>query len=160
MSKILNLNKASKICKELHEKHETIVLVGGVFDILHYGHVRFLEAAKKQGDTLMVALEPDRKVKKIKGDGRPVNNEKIRAQVVAALSCVDYVVILPELKSDKDYLKMTKKISPDVIAVTEGDSKIEEKRKQAKSIGAKLKIVTPKIPTPSTSKLLRLLALE
>lgn len=160
MQKIISVGRALKVSEREKRKGKKIVLSGGVFDILHYGHLQFLEKAKRQGDILIVILEPDAKVRKIKGKRRPINNEKIRAYMIAALECVDYVVILPELTNDQQYFWLTKKLSPDIIAVTKGDAKLSQKLKQIEAIGGKLKVVSKKIPTPSTSKLTKLLSIE
>jgi len=82
---------------EEHRAHgESIVLANGVFDILHVGHVRYLEAAKKEGDILVVGINADSSVRPLKGPGRPILAEPARAALVAALRCVDYVVIFDE----------------------------------------------------------------
>lgn len=160
MNKILDLKQAQKICSQLHNKNQTITLAGGVFDILHYGHLKFLKAAKKQGDLLIVALECDQNVKRQKGKQRPINPENIRAEILAALEVVDYVLILPQMRTDQDYFKLVQKLKPDVVAVTESDPQIENKRKQAESVGGKLVVVTPKLPVSSTTQLAKILKVE
>jgi rfaE bifunctional protein nucleotidyltransferase chain/domain len=75
----------------------TISFANGVFDLLHVGHVRYLEGAAQEGDVLVVALNDDASVRTLKGDGRPVLAAEARAEIVAALRCVDYVVIFSEL---------------------------------------------------------------
>jgi rfaE bifunctional protein nucleotidyltransferase chain/domain len=74
----------------------TVAFANGCFDLLHVGHVRYLEAAAQEADLLVVALNDDESVRKLKGDGRPILNAEHRAILVAALRCVDYVVIFPE----------------------------------------------------------------
>lgn len=160
MKKIHSLNQVPSLVKEVKAQGKKIVLVGGVFDLLHYGHIRFLEAAKNQGDILVVALEPDSKVRKTKGDGRPIHSEIIRADVLAALSTVDIVVLLPEFTTDEEYETMVKTLSPDIVAITANDPYKEQKQHHAQKVGAKLISVTAKIPTPSTTQLLKLLAVE
>lgn len=130
-----------------------IVLVGGCFDILHPGHVVFLEKAKKAGDKLVVLLESDEKVKKLKGVKRPVHNQKERAKVLLALKSVDKVVNLPNTSDEKDYLKILLKIKPDIIALTKGVDNSNH-IKLAKKIGAKIKYVTKMIGNHSTSRIL------
>ena len=73
-----------------------VVLANGCFDILHVGHVRYLEGARKLGDTLVVAINSDRSVRALKGDGRPILNETERVALVSALRCVDHVVVFDE----------------------------------------------------------------
>ena len=75
----------------------TISFANGAFDLLHVGHVRYLEGAAQEGDVLVVAVNDDASVRALKGDGRPVLAAEARAELVAALRCVDYVVIFPEL---------------------------------------------------------------
>ena len=75
----------------------TISFANGAFDLLHVGHVRYLQGAAQEGDVLVVAINGDASVRALKGDGRPVLDENARAELVAALRCVDYVVIFPEL---------------------------------------------------------------
>ena len=75
----------------------TISFANGGFDLLHVGHVRYLEGAAQEGDVLVVAVNDDASVRALKGDGRPVLAAEARAELVAALRCVDYVVIFPEL---------------------------------------------------------------
>ena len=75
---------------------QKIVFTNGCFDVLHYGHVRYLLEAKKLGDILVVGLNSDESVRRLKGPTRPVNGEKERAFVLAALACIDYVVIFGE----------------------------------------------------------------
>ena len=135
------------------------ILVGGCFDLLHYGHVRFLEEAKKLGDTLIVALESDENVRKMKGDGRPIHSQKQRKTMLEALSCVDEVIPLPPMNSHQEYYDLVTRVYPQIIAITEGDPLEKNKREQAVKAGAEL-IVIPKIPTPSTSQLAKLLGLE
>ena len=138
-------------------KSKTIVLVGGCFDILHRGHLKFLEASKSQGHILIVALESDENVRRLKGEDRPINNEKKRAANLIKTGIVDYVIILPDLKTNNDYLHFVKAVSPDVIAVTAGDPQINNKKYQAKLVGGKVKIVINRLPNFSTTKIYNIL---
>lgn len=131
-----------------------IVLVGGCFDILHLGHVIFLEKAKKLGDQLVVLLESDENIKKNKGSSRPINNQKNRKKMLLGLKAVDKVVALPEMKTDDEYVALIKKIKPSIIAITDGDKRISQKEEQAKMVGAKLIKVTKQIPYQSTSRII------
>jgi len=97
-----------------------VVLTNGVFDILHVGHVRYLQEARAQGDMLVVAMNTDASVKKIKGPTRPLQNENDRAEILAALGCVDYVTMFSE-NTAEDVVRVVK---PDVY-VKGGDYKIE-----------------------------------
>jgi len=75
---------------------KTTVLTNGCFDILHVGHVRYLQDARRLGDSLVVAINSDRSVRALKGPGRPILNEKERAALVSALRCVDHVLVFDE----------------------------------------------------------------
>lgn len=118
-----------------------IVLVGGCFDVLHIGHVHFLKKAKSFGDFLVVLLESDENIKRLKGEGRPIHNLTERSEVLASIKYVDRIVCLPKRVSDETYLKIIKKIKPNVIAITQGDRLEDHKRKQAEIVGATLKII-------------------
>lgn len=89
-----------------------IVFTNGCFDLLHVGHLRYLEKAKGYGDVLIVGLNSDRSVKKIKGEKRPIVPEKERAEVLAGLEAVDYVVLFDE----PDPLSLIRALRPDILA--------------------------------------------
>src|SRR3989344_8872455 len=99
MNRIIKPEDSIKISKEFREQGKRIVLVGGCFDILHLGHIKFLESAKKLGDCLFVLLENDESVLRLKGKDRPINNQTERAQDLSSLSIVDYVVLLSPMKT-------------------------------------------------------------
>lgn len=126
------------------------VLVGGCFDLLHLGHVRFLRAAKKRGDSLIVALESDDFIR-IKKKREPIYPQIERAEIISALTCVDAVILLPLLRSDKDYLLLVKVICPAVIAVTDNDPYLIQKEKQALAVGGKIAIVIERISLYSSA---------
>ena len=94
----------------IHHAGKTVVTTNGCFDILHAGHVRYLEKTKSFGDFLIVLLNSDKSVRSIKGQSRPINNENDRAEILSALRCVDYVVLFDE-DSPRDLLDEMK---PDV----------------------------------------------
>jgi D-glycero-beta-D-manno-heptose 1-phosphate adenylyltransferase len=94
--KIISLDEMLIVRKELRDKDKKLVFTNGCFDILHVGHVRFLSQARMMGDALVVAVNSDRSVKIIKGDARPIVTAGERAEVLAALACVDYVVFFDE----------------------------------------------------------------
>ncbi len=160
MNKIIKPQEAIKISKEFREQGKGIVLVGGCFDILHLGHIKFLESAKKLADNLFVILESDEAVEKLKGKDRPINSQMDRAQVLSSLSAVDYVILLPQMKSDRDYDKLITQVKPDFIAATQDDPNISHKKRQAKMIDAKVKIVTKRVDSKSTTKLAETLSKE
>ena len=157
MDKIISINQATKLSQKLRSQGKKIVLVGGCFDILHIGHVKFLEKAKQQGDILFVLLENDYNVRKLKGRNRPINTQKNRAMVLSALTSVDYVVQLPNLKNDTDYDKVVSQIRPSIIATTTKDPNIVHKIRQANQVKAKVVYVLQKISNQSTTRLARLI---
>jgi D-beta-D-heptose 7-phosphate kinase/D-beta-D-heptose 1-phosphate adenosyltransferase len=95
----------------LRQSGQRLVFTNGCFDILHAGHVSYLQFARDQGDALVVGLNSDTSVRRGKGDQRPVNGEQERAQVLAALECVDYVVIF----DDDEPAALIAEILPDVL---------------------------------------------
>lgn len=153
MENIISASRVSQLNKDLKQQKKKIVLVGGCFDILHPGHIVFLEKAKKAGDTLVVFLESDQKVKQLKGRNRPVHTQKIRARVLSALRYVDFVVLLPFLEKSEQYDVLVSKLKPAIIAQTQG-SNDPHKSRAARIVGAKLKYVTRIIGNYSTSKIL------
>ncbi len=109
--KILSQKEISVLCNRLRKQGFKIVFTNGCFDILHLGHLRYLEEAKGQGDVLIVGVNSDKSVRLIKGDQRPVLPEYARSELVAGLHCVDYVTIF----NTPDPLQLIKLIKPDVI---------------------------------------------
>lgn len=152
MEKVITLDQTEAIVKQLKSQGKRIVLAGGCFDVIHPGHLTYLENSKKQGGVLFVALENDEKVRRLKGDKRPINSQEQRAKALLALDFVDYVIFLPILHSDEEYLHLTKMVSPNIIAITEGDPKTVEKEKQAKAVGGKVIIVSKRLEQYSTTK--------
>ncbi len=120
MKKVLQKTDLLRTCSRLRAAGRKIVFTNGCFDILHIGHVRYLAKAKKLGDILVVGLNSDKSVSRIK-PGRPVNDEKARAEVLAALSSVDYVTIFTEPTP----YRLIKSLRPDIL-VKGGDWKKEE----------------------------------
>ncbi|MBI5055136.1 MAG: D-glycero-beta-D-manno-heptose 1-phosphate adenylyltransferase [Nitrospirae bacterium] len=110
MNKIVDRAALKNIIDKLKQQGSRIVFTNGCFDIIHVGHVRYLTGAKKLGDILVIGLNSDRSVSSIK-PGRPVNPEKERAEVLAALYMVDYVTLFDE---DTPY-ELIKNIQPDVL---------------------------------------------
>ena len=98
-SKILTLDQLRAESRRLRAEGKRVAATNGCFDILHVGHVRYLAAARKLGDVLVVGLNGDDSVRQLKGEGRPVNREQDRAEVLTALESVDYVTIFPELRA-------------------------------------------------------------
>lgn len=156
---ILKHTQLENYLKKLKQNHPSIVLVGGCFDILHFGHVKFFEKAKEGNDILIVLLENDQRVKKLKGENRPIFREMERAFVLSQIRFVDLVVLLPDNMKDTDYSSLVEMIRPNVIAITEHDLNQQKKEVQAKKIGANIKII-PHVETYSTSELAKLLGID
>src|SRR5438874_7884910 len=97
--KFVTADQARAIAATMRERGRRLVFTNGCFALLHVGHVRYLEAARALGDALLVAINGDESVRLLKGEGRPLNSESNRAEVVAALGCVDHVVIFPEVRA-------------------------------------------------------------
>jgi D-glycero-beta-D-manno-heptose 1-phosphate adenylyltransferase len=110
--KIFTRDCLGRVLDEQRSAGRRIVLANGVFDLLHVGHVRYLRAARDEGDILVVAINSDRSTRILKGEGRPVLTERARATVVASLGAVDYVVIFDDL----DVKPLLRQFQPDVHA--------------------------------------------
>lgn len=136
-----------------------VVLVGGCFDILHYGHIHFLREAKKLGDYLVIALESDKNIKRIKGDNRPFHTQDQRKEILESLKFVDEVLILKDEMHDSDYFELVDKVRPCTIATTSGDPMITKKKAHAEKVGAKV-VEISKIDVPSTTQIAKLLEME
>jgi rfaE bifunctional protein nucleotidyltransferase chain/domain len=112
LKKICTLEEAETNCNVLKDSGKRIVFTNGCFDILHPGHARYLSSARDLGDYLIVALNSDRSVRSIKGSKRPIFPEKMRAELLAALACVDCVVIFEE----DNPLQVIKSLLPHILA--------------------------------------------
>lgn len=93
---LIKREEVKNLINKIHNQGKTVVTTNGCFDILHVGHVRYLEKTKTFGDYLIVLLNSDKSVKSIKGPTRPINCEEDRAEILSALKCVDYVVLFDE----------------------------------------------------------------
>ncbi len=154
--KIIALSNLEETVRRDNFSGKAIVLAGGCFDIFHYGHFIYLTKAKQEGEILMVLLEPDEFIK-VRKSKVPIHTQTQRAHILAALEFVDYVVLLPHhLKSYEEYLEVIKKIRPKVIAVTEGDTYLDLKQKQAQHVGATIKEVTSQIGEFSSTNIRKL----
>ena len=99
--KLVPLDDLSHWRKALREADRHLVVTNGCFDLLHMGHVQYLERARNLGDALLVGLNGDQSVRELKGEGRPINHERDRALVLAGLGCVDGVCVFPEKRADR-----------------------------------------------------------
>ena len=109
--KILPLRRLIPLIKNFRQKGKKIVFTNGTFDILHLGHVTYLEKARNLGDILIVGVNSDASVRSYKGPGRPLNPEKDRLRVLASLACVDFVVLFNEPTP----LRLILQLKPDVL---------------------------------------------
>jgi D-glycero-beta-D-manno-heptose 1-phosphate adenylyltransferase len=107
---LLDIAELAELVEELKNTKRKIMFTNGCFDIIHAGHVRYLQAARQLGDVLIVGLNSDNSVSLLKGPTRPINNQEDRAEVLAALSSVDYVIIFGEQTAEK----LIRVIKPDI----------------------------------------------
>ncbi|HET8965857.1 MAG TPA: adenylyltransferase/cytidyltransferase family protein [Candidatus Acidoferrum sp.] len=136
--KIIEREELPEIAKDLREREKKIVFANGCFDILHVGHVRYLEGARAEGDALIVGVNADSSVGRLKGPGRPVLDENARAVLVAALRVVDYVVIFP----DTNVESLLAELRPDVHAKgTDYTEQTVPERAVAERLGIRVAIV-------------------
>lgn len=110
-TKIKNLKELKKIVFAFKNKGKKIIFTNGCFDLLHYGHIKYLEDAKGKGDILVVAINSDSSVRRIKGNKRPIINEQDRLRTVAALESVNYAVLF----SEDTPIKVIKSLKPDIL---------------------------------------------
>jgi len=149
--KIQTRETLTQIIAQEKEKEKTIVTTNGCFDLIHVGHLRYLQAAQKLGDLLVVGVNSDSSVRKIKGAKRPLIPENERAEMLAGLNCVDYVVIFPELEP----VSLLSEFKPD-IHVKGGDYTIEQviEREVVEENGGKV-IVGLNIEGKSTTNIIQ-----
>jgi D-glycero-beta-D-manno-heptose 1-phosphate adenylyltransferase len=119
--RVLSSNTLENTIQEYKKQNKKIVFTNGCFDLLHIGHVTYLEEAKKLGDVLVVGINTDESVKKLKGPHRPIQNENDRCAILAALKSVDHTVLFGE----ETPIDLIKAVKPDVL-VKGGDWKIEQ----------------------------------
>jgi rfaE bifunctional protein nucleotidyltransferase chain/domain len=136
--KILSRAGLHGVLEEHRRARRTIVFANGVFDLLHVGHVRYLQAARGQGDLLVVAINSDSSARMLKGEGRPILTERARAALVAAIQAVDYVIIFDDL----DVNSLLREFQPDVHAKgTDYTPETVPERELAALLGIRVAIV-------------------
>jgi D-beta-D-heptose 7-phosphate kinase/D-beta-D-heptose 1-phosphate adenosyltransferase len=151
IAKLLKKDDLVQTAGELQKAGKCIVFTNGCFDILHVGHIRYLTAAKSEGDVLVVGLNSDTSVKSIKSEKRPIVSQDQRAEVLAGLSCVDYITFF----DDPDPLKLIQALRPDVLV--KGDDWPEDHIIGAdfvKSKGGRV-VRVPVVPGASTSEIIK-----
>lgn len=137
-TKILQRTSLCDRLKEHRQRGQKIVLANGCFDLIHAGHIRYLEGARRKGDVLVVALNSDSGVQNLKGPGRPVLPAEARAELVAALAAVDYVVIFDE----PDVRTLLRELRPTVHAKgTDYTTESVPERDEAVRLGIRIAIV-------------------
>jgi len=150
-SRILSLHDAILKFSRAHRGDQRVVFTNGCFDLLHPGHVQTLEAARALGDALIVGINSDTSVRELKGDGRPVVCEQERAEILAALECVDAVVIFDDLTPRGTIAALL----PDVL-VKGGDWADDQiiGREEVEAAGGRV-VSVPVVPTYSTTAILQ-----
>jgi rfaE bifunctional protein nucleotidyltransferase chain/domain len=150
MTKILAVEELVRKREALRRDGLAVVFTNGCFDLLHPGHVRYLADARSLGDVLVVALNSDRSVRILKGEGRPILNEQERAEVVAALQAVDFVTIFDQ----ETPLALIARLLPDIL-VKGGDWSVDEivGREEVEAAGGKV-LSLPYIEGKSTTEII------
>jgi D-beta-D-heptose 7-phosphate kinase/D-beta-D-heptose 1-phosphate adenosyltransferase len=120
-TRVLNSETLEQTLKNYRRMNKRIIFTNGCFDLLHIGHVTYLEDAKRLGNILIVGINTDESVRKLKGPSRPIQNENDRCEILAALKCVDHTILFGE----ETPLELIKSVKPDVL-VKGGDWKIEQ----------------------------------
>lgn len=148
--KIVSRDELRAERERLRAAGRRLVFTNGCFDILHVGHVRYLQAARALGDALLVAVNSDRSVRELKGAGRPVMNEDERAELLAALGAVDYVTVFDDLSPRA----LIAEILPDIL-VKGGDYQLDEihGREEVERAGGRV-LALPFIEGASTSSVI------
>ena len=138
-----------------------LVVVTGVFDLLHVGHLRFLQAARALGSRLVVGVESDARVRRWKGPDRPIQTQEDRCELLSALRVVDGVFIIEGERVEPDYyVEVLRPLHARYLAVTVNDPFLEAKRAAMADIGVELRVVIPRVENYSTSHLIQLLGIE
>jgi D-glycero-beta-D-manno-heptose 1-phosphate adenylyltransferase len=139
-SKVVSADELARISATLRASGKKLVVTNGCFDLIHVGHVRYLQAARELGDALAVAVNGDDSVRSLKGEGRPLNSETDRAEVLAGLACVDYVSVFQEVRATH----FLDQVKPSIY-VKGGDYRPEtldaEERSALEAIGAEIRII-------------------
>ena len=148
------MNDNSQLVLRRYNKKAKTILITGCFDILHAEHRRLLRVAKKLGQ-LLVGVESDVRVRRLKGRDRPINSIKTRLKNLKNLDIADRVFELPaQFDSEADFLKLLRQLQPDVLAVSNSTPNLAVKRRLMKQIGGQVKIVLPYNPKISSTILL------
>lgn len=138
------------------QEKKSLTLVTGVFDLLHEEHQIFLQKAKKLGDLLLVGLESDKRVRSMKGEGRPINDQDTRLKNLTRWQLADFIFVLPEnFSKSEDHRHLIEQIRPDFMAVSSHTSFKDKKENILQEFGAKLVVVHEFNPEFSSSKIIQ-----
>lgn len=141
--------------RRARSKNKKIVLATGVFDLLHAEHLNFLKKAGAAGGFLIVGIEPDVRVKELKGDGRPVNSEALRFERISELDFVDCALVLPDNFGDPGQPRaLIAAIKPDILAVSSHSPHLDKKQAILREFGGKVEVVHQHNPEISTTKII------
>lgn len=147
------LSTISSIAQQLHSSHQSIVLSTGFFDLLHQEHINFLQKAKAAGDILIVGVESDVRARTVKGRGRPVQTQRVRAAKVAKYA--DYVILLSDdFDHQEAYESLMSAVHPAIYAVSSHTSHLDNKRELTEKFGGQLVIVHKFNKNISTSQII------
>lgn len=149
--KILTYQQLTKVVKAHRDLEQTIVLTQGTYDMVHVGHGRYLQEAKKRGDVLIVGVDSDEKVRQRKGVGRPIVPEEERVEMLTYFSSVDHVVIKP-LQAEK--WSLIKLVRPDVLIVTE-EAYTPVQLEQLSQFCGRVEVLSRKALTSTSAKIRR-----
>jgi glycerol-3-phosphate cytidylyltransferase len=150
MGLVLTRDELREVIRAQKDFHKTIVTTNGCFDILHVGHVRYLKQARQLGDVLIVGVNTDASVKRLKGEKRPLNSEQDRAEILASLECVDFVTLFSE-DTPVEFLKV---VQPNFhVKGGDYDAKDLAETPIVQSFGGQVKIISL-VPEKSTTGLI------
>ena len=149
-SKIFGRGRMAAECDRLRDQKRTLVFTNGTFDLLHAGHTTYLNQARELGDVLIVGLNSDESIRAIKGDKRPIIREPYRSRMLAALECVDYVVLFDE----DEPRNLISELLPDVLVKAEDWAHYVSGRDVVEANGGRV-VLAPLVPGLSSSGIIR-----
>lgn len=154
-NKIIQYNQLFKVISLVKKTNKTIVLVTGVFDLLHQGHIKFLQKAKILGDILLVGLESDERVKQIKGSNRPIEDIGKRIENIIQLPFVDFALALPSNFDSIERECFICIVKPDILAVSSHTQHLDKKREIIEKYRGKLIVVMKRDNKYSTTQIIK-----
>lgn len=151
MKKHYSLSQLKKIIKEEKRKGKRVVLANGCFDLIHVGHIRYLKESRKKGDILVLALNSDSSIRKLKGEGRPVLDEKERVEILSSFSFIDYITVFEE----KNVKKVLLALRPEIHAKgTDYTVETVPEKETVRNYGGEI-VITGGPKVKSTSQLIK-----